>query len=288
MTRRIGSWVSLNQVILWIAALLVPRGRRVEWLAEWRSELWYVLQEYNRPGHRSCRNRKGLFFCLGAFRDAMWLRHNNCSPHFCQSPWLQSPLRCLSFLAAVAAVTAIFFFRSPGPLDTLIAACEGHRDIMFAHFLTIAVALLALPATVSLVPGEYPASPYSPARIRRFRRWLFLGLKFALVLPIVFFGTYDLAPIVSATGLQPHATLVGYVLALRWASSDQRRRCPVCLRLLTNPARVGQAARAFLEWSGTELFCARGHGLLHVPETPTTYSARRWLDLDSSWSNLFS
>jgi len=30
------------------------------------------------------------------------------------------------------------------------------------------------------------------------------------------------------------------------------------------------------------------HGLLDVPEIPTTYSTQRWQDLDPSWGSLFS
>ena len=63
---------------------------------------------------------------------------------------------------------------------------------------------------------------------------------------------------------------------------------PVCLRLLTNPARVGQPSRNFLAWNGTELMCSRGHGLLHVPEIATSwFSTQRWLYLDPSWNGLF-
>ncbi len=45
--------------------------------------------------------------------------------------------------------------------------------------------------------------------------------------------------------------------------TDQQRRCPVCLRLLTNPVRIGTPSRTFLEWYGAESTCSRGHGLLH-------------------------
>jgi hypothetical protein len=287
MIRRIGDGVSPHLVILWTAALLVPRSCRAEWLAEWRSELWYVLQKCDRAGHRSWRRIEGLSFCLGAFRDAVWLRRNNCSPHLRQHLWLQSPLRCLWFLAGAATVTATLFFRSPGHFDTLIRPSQGSRETIFAQFLTIALAVLVLPAVTSLTLGEYPASPHSPARAMRFRRWLFLASKFGLILPIVFCGTFDLAPIVSATGLQPHATLIGYVFAFRWALIDQRRRCPVCLRLLANPAWIGQPAQNFLQWHGTELFCIKGHGLLYVPEIRMSYNTQRWLDLDASWSGLF-
>jgi hypothetical protein len=43
-----------------------------------------------------------------------------------------------------------------------------------------------------------------------------------------------------------------------------------------------------LEWNGTELMCLKGHGLLHVPDSPAIwFSKQRWLCLDPSWSVLF-
>jgi hypothetical protein len=137
--------------------------------------------------------------------------------------------------------------------------------------------------------GEYPDTSQSLMSFVRARRWMFLGMKFALALPIVLCGTLDLSPILSSGGLQPQAALVGYVLAFRWILSDQRRRCPVCLRVLTNPARIGQASHIFVDWYGTELMCSRGHGLLHVPGVPTiSCNTQRWQHLDPSWRSLFS
>jgi hypothetical protein len=105
---------------------------------------------------------------------------------------------------------------------------------------------------------------------------------------IVTCGTLDLACVTSVQ-FQAHGVLMGYFLAFRWALKDQRRRCPVCLRILTNPTRIGRASQMFLEWYGTELLCTKGHGLLHVPEIPTScYSTQRWMYLDPSWSSLFS
>lgn len=142
------------------------------------------------------------------------------------------------------------------------------------HVLILAMALLILSATTSFHLGEYPGLARSP----RFRRWLFLCAKLALVVPIVIFGSVCLAPILGRTGLEAHAALVGHVLALRWVLTDQRRRCPVCLRLLSHPVRMGQASQTFLEWYGTELICTHGHGLLHVPEIPTiSFRTQRWL-----------
>jgi hypothetical protein len=149
------------------------------------------------------------------------------------------------------------------------------------------VAVLILPATISLHLGDYPVSRYAPPLKIRLRRWVFLPLKLALLTIIVFFGIHDLAAL-TGTNIQPHGLLVGYVLAFRWALSDQRKRCPVCLRLVTSPTRIGSSSQMFLDWYGTELVCPRGHGLLQIPEIRVSYSTHSWRYLDPSWSELFS
>ncbi len=71
------------------------------------------------------------------------------------------------------------------------------------------------------------------------------------------------------------------VIAFRWTLIDQRRRCPVCLRLLTNPTRIGRQSQNLLGWYGTELMCSRGHGLPQAPEIATNWSgAQRWHHLE--------
>jgi hypothetical protein len=121
------------------------------------------------------------------------------------------------------------------------------------------------------------------------RRGLFLAAKALLVLPIVMFGSLDLATVFSS--LSPlffDLALFGSIFAVRWINADQRKRCPVCLRLLANPVRIGESSRILLEWRGTELMCPRGHGLLYVPEWPAIWSGRqRWIHLGPSWSGLF-
>jgi hypothetical protein len=81
--------------------------------------------------------------------------------------------------------------------------------------------------------------------------------------------------------------LASSMLAARWVLLDQRRRCPVCLRSLTHPVHIGTPSETFLEWYGTESLCSRGHGLLHTPEVPASYSTQQWLSLDASWQELF-
>jgi hypothetical protein len=68
---------------------------------------------------------------------------------------------------------------------------------------------------------------------------------------------------------------------------DQRRRCPVCLRTLTDPVRIGSPSQTFLDWYGGESMCSRGHGLLQVSEISNSCSGNEWLNLDPSWSGLF-
>jgi hypothetical protein len=150
------------------------------------------------------------------------------------------------------------------------------RPLLLPYLIIMAASLLILATTTRLGLGEYP--PHGSLR-----RWLFLAAKLALVLPIV----YAIVSLLSLQ-LQPQGLFIGSLAGLRWALVDQRRRCPVCLRLLSNPTRIGGPSRTFLEWYGTELICARGHGLLYVPEIRSScYGVQRWQQLDPSWSSLF-
>jgi hypothetical protein len=121
------------------------------------------------------------------------------------------------------------------------------------------------------------------------RRGLFLAAKTLLVLPIVLFGSMDLASL--GGSLSPvffDFAVFGSLFALRWIRADQRKRCPVCLRLLANPVRIGESSRILLEWHGTELMCLRGHGMLYVQEWPAIWPGRqRWMGLGTSWGGLF-
>jgi hypothetical protein len=161
----------------------------------------------------------------------------------------------------------------------------------FALFL----ALLALPAVISVTLSESSFSAHRPGFKRRLARWAFLAAKLFLIAAIGCFASLDLA-YSSVPAWSPWAPFVqlvaGFVICLfglRWALADQRQRCPVCLRRVTHPARVGLASRTFLGWNGTELICLGGHTLLHVPSLPTSwFGAPRWLYLDHSWDFLFA
>ncbi|HZZ37538.1 MAG TPA: hypothetical protein VFE06_00305 [Acidobacteriaceae bacterium] len=165
----------------------------------------------------------------------------------------------------------------------------------FANVLLVLfLASIALPATLPLSLSEAPVRRGPLPRATLARRAAFLVAKLTLVPLLVLLCSIALT---WGPRFDPNtAFLIQFVtgvptllFAFRWILHDQRHRCPECLRVLSNPARVGQASCNFLAWNGTELLCVRGHGLLHIPELPTSwFSTQRWLALDSSWLCLFA
>jgi len=261
----------IAHAMLRLASLLAPAGRRAEWLREWHSELWYI------PPDAAAR------FCLGAFRDAIWVRRNQ--PRPCHSH-LESPLSCLAFLAGAASIALLLAICLPAPeLPDPPGAHLTVRD-----FPGGCAAMLGMSAL--FLPGIWAAMGRNPYRPRqgRVRRAVFLMLKLALIQPILLASFIILLITGPSLPLLPQLLVFGaWGFTLRWVLLDQQRRCPVCLRLLTEPVRIGSASETFLEWYGAESACSRGHGLLQAPETSATYAgARQWLALDASWRDLFS
>lgn len=123
----------------------------------------------------------------------------------------------------------------------------------------------------------------------RMRRWGFIAAKAALLVPVLFFGSMDLAFFgLPALVLVNLSSMWGAIFAFRWVLLDQRRRCPVCLRRLENEVRVGEPSHTFLEWHGTEVMCPNGHGLMHEAESSELwFTGQRWVALDPSWRVLF-
>jgi hypothetical protein len=196
--------------------------------------------------------------------------------------------------AARIPIKAFAPHRSPD--DLLGVAIGGGLPRQWDAFrFAILLALLALPAISSVSLGDLSVSVHKIPLARRLARWGFLGGKVALLVPIAYFVSLDLA--YAFTGLnashalyvQMVSTFFIFLFGMKWVLSDQRQRCPVCLRRVDHPARVGQFSRTFLAWSGTELMCMGGHTLLHVPSLPTSwFSEQRWMFLDQSWDFLFA
>lgn len=249
--------------ILVAASLLAPGDQRAGWIEEWRSELWYIPR------------RGATLFCLGAFPDALWLRRNDASP----ANHLESPLSCLAVLATLAAVSMLVTLRLTPYLQLSARDLPGICGGMF--FLSS----LLLPGTLWVLraPANRPSLPWP----NRLRRGIFLALKIVLVQPIVLCGFIVqilMGPVGGLFGLGIQACII---LSWRWIITDQQRRCPVCLRLLSQPVRIGTPSQTLLEWYGAESMCSRGHGLLQVSDRSASYAGLQWLGLDDSWSGLF-
>jgi hypothetical protein len=253
----------VHAAILQNAALLVPAAERAEWLAEWRAELWYVEHD-------------ATAFCLGSFRDALWLRIRGLSARHAFS--LNSPIRCVLFLAGLAALTVSLAIRGGDlslPSWSLAGAKEFAEGLLGMYVLSLLILLTLNPLEL----GRYPANRYAPSILIRLRRWLFLAVKIGLLAPTIVFATIALA-------IFPPASLAlfpAWIFGFRWALADQKRRCPVCLHFLSNPVEIGRPAHILLRAHGTRLSCTRGHGSLYVPATRTSWcSTQRWLYLESS------
>ncbi len=75
---------------------------------------------------------------------------------------------------------------------------------------------------------------------------------------------------------------------LSWAIHDQQKRCRVCLRRLGTPIQIGAPGYVLLDWSGTEMVCSEGHGVLYLPDSEANWlEGARWDNLDDSWAGLF-
>lgn len=249
---------TLHVAILRNAALLVPASARAEWLAEWRAELWYV-------------DHNATAFCLGSFRDALCLRIRSFRADRALS--LDSPSRCVLLLASLAALT-VWPVIASGSLSfslwSLAGAEEYTQGLLAMYALSSPFLLILNPLTL----GSYPTNEYAPSLSVRLRRWLFASLKISLLVPIVCFAT-----IAFATLLPPASFLlyVGLIFGFRWALADQKRRCPVCLHFLSNPVETGRRGHMVFQQHRVELSCARGHGSLYVPVTPTSWCmTQRW------------
>jgi hypothetical protein len=186
-----------------------------------------------------------------------------------------------------------------GTSDTIYATrlssiARRHRMQPLLTFLhAVVLACVVLPFILSIFPC-LSADLRNSDRIVRLRQGMFLALKMILLLPPLFCGPLILCrldafgPRESVYALQSCLTFTCAIIGVHWCLWDQLRRCPRCLRILAHPAHVGEPSRSFLSWSGMELMCLGGHGLLHVPDFPTSwFSHNRWLVLDSSWRALF-
>jgi hypothetical protein len=91
-----------------------------------------------------------------------------------------------------------------------------------------------------------------------------------------------------ADGVALWLFLILAIVPLSWSIHDQQKRCRVCLQRLGIPIRIGAPGNILFDWSGTELVCPKGHGILYVPDSAAKWlEGDRWNNLDDSWAGLF-
>ena len=284
-----------QHLVIECAGFITPCSLRKDWLCKWRSELWYVRRE-------APTSRDVWRFCLGAFSDAVWTRRYSSIKKVRFS--IDSPFSCVMFLISLVLLSLLAAFLLPASRNILLMSLRTNSSFYWVHSwagvsesppnpvdqqlvifrLTFMFACVILPAvtTLHLGGGSRGKSLYS-CLIRS--RWLaFLILKVMLILPLVYFAALDLGHLFALSCscfIQIMASLVGFLLSLRWTFNDQRRRCPTCLYRLSKPLRMGQQSWTLLDWNLIEYVCPEGHGVLHVPaESISGYPVQHWISMD--------
>jgi hypothetical protein len=159
--------------------------------------------------------------------------------------------------------------------------------------LAVASAMLIVYARFSTGVGR------SPLTIRdRLRWWAFFVAKAMLLLTFVgllawaslrMLSVYVFGSVQPITnGVALWFFLILSIAPFSWAIRDQQKRCRVCLQRLGTPIQIGAPGHVLLDWSGTEMMCPQGHGVLYLPDSQTNWLERdRWDNLDDSWAGLF-
>ncbi|MGA2369947.1 MAG: ABC transporter permease [Candidatus Korobacteraceae bacterium] len=183
---------------------------------------------------------------------------------------------------------------------SLLMVTSGRAEIRRYVSTYLLFVLLAMAGAVLIVyarsGGDVGRAPLSLRD--RFRWWTFFIAKAALLLlvsglfswtAVRWLSVYFVGSIhTMANGIALWLFLILSVAPLSWAIHDQQRRCRVCLRRLGTPIQIGAPGHVLLDWSGTELMCPEGHGVLYLPDSEANWLERdRWDNLDDSWAGLF-
>lgn len=185
----------------------------------------------------------------------------------------------------------------PASLLVVTSGRDEMRRYAFSYLLFVllvmASAMLIVYARADTGVGRSPLTVAD-----RLRWWSFLVAKTILLLAftgmlawttvrglsVYLFGSVQ--PMTNGVGLWLFMILS--IAPLSWTIRDQQRRCRVCLRRLGTPIPIGAPGHVLLDWSGTEMVCPEGHGVLYLPDTMGNWLERdRWDNLDDSWAGLF-
>ncbi|MCX6630690.1 MAG: hypothetical protein NTW28_23990 [Candidatus Solibacter sp.] len=281
--------------LLRIAGRLAPRAVRSEWSKRWNSRLCNLCILVDR-GEVAGDRAELMLLCSDALSNAFWLRFNRAGLRH----WVLGPQFVMALAAAGAILLTLLsrgFHATRFIVDTAIewnieplGAIGRHPrydprgDMVVGHVVPIVMALAIGAALVAV--GRLSLGRYG------WRYWLYLAVKIVAVIVLVPLlwveGSHWLWYLVAHEGLRvllgalcALAFLAGFSMAALWAFTDQRRRCPVCLRLLARPVTMGSWASTF-DPVTTEFLCDDGHGALSHAENEMG-EGDRWVSLDASW-----
>jgi hypothetical protein len=282
--------------LLALLARLVPAGEREGWLRLKCADLASLMTLIERGEMAVAGRAQVLRFLLEALAGAFWTRFSRDGLRL----WRRTAsflFACGTAALAAEAVLSRGFWKTrflvnaardwqPIPPKGLNYNPQG--DLLFAYCFPLAMA--GLTGIILLAVGCRLLNRAG------WRYWGFFAAKTAM-LGAILCGAWieggaalrSAIPNVGARmmfgGLLLAFAFIGAAgWSALWVLGDQRRRCPVCLRRLEMPVRLGSWSSIF-EPATTEFLCGEGHGSMSMPETEA--AAGRWIALDASWRSLF-
>ena len=279
-----------------MAGRLAPPAVRHEFRQRWNSRLANLCILVDR-GEVAGRDRDELMLlCHDALSNAFWLRFNRAGLR----RWTLGPQFVMTLAAVAALLIALLSHGFQATRSLVYAAIEWdivpgklpyvdpRHNMVVAHAFPIAMALAIGASLVAI--GRLSLGRYG------WRYWCYLAVKLVAVIvliPLLWIeGSRWLWLLITPELLRAWvaglgatlAFLGGFGLAAIWVFDDQRRRCPVCLRLLARPVTMGSWSSMF-EPVTTEFLCDEGHGALSLAESEIG-QGDRWVSLDASWREL--
>jgi hypothetical protein len=216
--------------------------------------------------------------------DALWLR-KDAYDAITQG----SAYQCLAWLVSCCVIF--------GWIErTLVSSWHSLGQALISHFCglyifgavpsLLVVLATAMPKTRKLRRKTEPkrSKLFDPSWTLFFSTRLILTMILTFLISVVVNAPARLLLAKGADWTEVLTATVAVSIGIRWALIDQEKRCRTCLRLLSNPTRIGPPSRNLLDWNGTELVCAGGHGLLRIPEMEGSwcwYDA--WIEFEAAW-----
>ena len=287
---------TLCRWLLRAAGGLAPPAVRHEFSKLWNSRLVNLCILVDR-GEVAGRDRAELMLlCHDALSNAFWLRFNRAGLR----RWTLGPQFVMTMAAVGALLLALLSHGFQATRSLVYAAIEWdivpgklpyvdpRHNMVVAHGVPIVMALGIGASLVAI--GRLSLGRYG------WRYWLYLSVKIVAVIVLIpllwiegsrWLWNFITPELLRAWVAGLGATLAflgGFGLAAVWVFDDQRRRCPVCLRLLARPVTMGSWSSMF-EPVTTEFLCDEGHGALSLAESEIG-QGDRWVSLDASWREL--